>query len=188
MIFRKKKAHKHRMRISFDLDEVLFVDPATHKTEPPPAFPLNLLYKERLRAGTPELIRRLQKMGLEVFVYTSSFRPERYIRRLFSLYGVHFDDIINGERHQREVQHGHAHPMPVKLPSKYKIKLHIDDEPILSAYGRTYGFDVFLLSGQDDEWQEKIIARIEYLRKREQRRTEHAKRMSEERGARADKP
>ena len=31
---------KQKMRVSFDLDEVLFVSPNTHKTEPPLPFPL----------------------------------------------------------------------------------------------------------------------------------------------------
>ena len=74
-----------RMRVSFDLDEVLFVSPETHKTEPPPFFPMNMIFRERLRLGTPELIRRLQEMGYEVWVYTSSFRSERYITFLFRL-------------------------------------------------------------------------------------------------------
>ena len=62
------------MRVSFDLDEVLFVSPETHKTEPPLPFPFNKIYKERLRLGTPDLVKALQDMGYEVWVYTSSFR------------------------------------------------------------------------------------------------------------------
>ena len=65
-----------KMRVSFDLDEVLFVSPRTHKTEPPLPFPLNKIFRERLRLGTPQLIRTLQKTGYEVWVYTSSFRSE----------------------------------------------------------------------------------------------------------------
>ena len=87
----------HKMRVSFDLDEVLFVSPATHKTEPPLAFPFNKIYKERLRFGTPELIRKLQEMGYEVWVYTSSFRTESYIKHLFRCYGVVFDGIVNAD-------------------------------------------------------------------------------------------
>ncbi len=73
----------NKMRVSFDLDEVLFVYPETHKTEPPLKFPLNRIFKERLRLGTPRLINRLQDMGYEVWVYTSSFRTEAYIKSLF---------------------------------------------------------------------------------------------------------
>ena len=31
---RKKRSKEEKMRVSFDLDEVLFVYPKTHKTEP----------------------------------------------------------------------------------------------------------------------------------------------------------
>ena len=139
------RSPNERMRVSFDLDEVLFVNPATHKTEPEPRFPLNLLYKERLRAGTPELIHQLQREGFEVWVYTSSFRTERYIRGLFRSYGIRFDGIVNGQRHQKEVQGRHSETMPTKLPNRYQISLHIDDEEIVCTYGRTYGFEVYQL-------------------------------------------
>lgn len=59
---RKNDNGREKMRISFDLDEVLFVFPQTHKTEPPLMFPFNLIYKERLRLGTPELIPKLLKL------------------------------------------------------------------------------------------------------------------------------
>ena len=83
------------MRVSFDLDEVLFVDPETYETEPALRFPFNRIYKERLRLGTVKLIHRLQQEGFEVWVYTSSMRSQNYIRSLFQHYGVHFNGIIN---------------------------------------------------------------------------------------------
>ena len=59
-----------RMKVSFDLDEVLFVSPDFCKTEPELKFPFNKIYKERLRLGTPELINSLQDLGYDVWVYT----------------------------------------------------------------------------------------------------------------------
>ena len=155
------------MRVSFDLDEVLFVSPETHKTEPPLPFPLNRVFKERLRLGTPELIHELQKMDYDVWIYTSSFRSEKYIRYLFRCYGVKLDGIVNGDRHLREVQHGHSESLPQKLPNRYKISLHIDDEAIVCSYGRQYGYNVYQLNAQDDDWKEKIIAQANLIRKRE---------------------
>lgn len=152
------------MRVSFDLDEVLFVNPANHKTEPEPRFPFNRIYKERLRLGTPHLIPKLQSMGFEVWIYTSSFRSERYIRGLFRQYGMHFDGIVNGQRHEREVQGRHPEKLPTKMPNFYRISLHIDDEAIVCTYGETYGFKVFQLDAQDDEWEEKIIRRVRKIR------------------------
>ncbi|MCR4740074.1 MAG: HAD family hydrolase [Lachnospiraceae bacterium] len=155
------------MRVSFDLDEVLFVSPETHKTEPPLIFPLDRIYKERLRLGTPRLINRLQELSYEVWVYTSSFRSERYIKTLFRLYGVKFDGIVNGNRHLAEVQKGHAETLPQKLPSRYRISLHIDDESIICTMGRQFGFNVYQLDAQDDDWEEKIIERAAQIKRRE---------------------
>ena len=153
------------MRISFDLDEVLFVLPETHKTEPPLIFPLNKIFRERLRHGTPELINRLQELGYDVWVYTSSFRTEKYIRTLFRLYGVKFDGIVNATRHLKEVQRDNKTILPQKLPSRYHISLHIDDEAIVCSLGRQYGYNVYQLDAQDDNWKEKIIARAEEIKR-----------------------
>jgi len=160
-----KKQNAIRMRVSFDLDEVLFVNPANHKTERELPFPFRYIYTERLRAGTPALIKELQKNDFEVWVYTSSFRSQRYIKRLFRLYGVKFDGIVNGQRHQAEVQAHHSETMPTKLPNRYQISLHVDDEAIVCTYGRTFGFDVYQLDAQDDEWESKILERALRVRK-----------------------
>lgn len=153
------------MRVSFDLDEVLFVSPETHKTEPELRFPLNRIYKERLRLGTPDLIKELQRLGYEVWVYTSSFRSEGYIRRLFRCYGVRFDGIVNGTRHLKEVQGNNKTTLPQKLPNRYRISLHIDDEEVICSAASQYGFRAFQLNAQDDDWKEKIIQRAEQIKK-----------------------
>ncbi len=152
------------MRVSFDLDEVLFVSPETHKTEPPLPFPLRNLFKERLRLGTPELIWELQTQGIEVWVYTSSFRSESYIKTLFRLYGVKFNGIINGYRHQKEVQSHSSTILPQKLPNRYRISLHIDDEDIICSSAGQYGFRAYQLNAQDDQWAEKILKRVAEIR------------------------
>jgi len=157
------------MRVSFDLDEVLFVNPANHKVEPELRFPKNRIYTERLREGTPALIRDLQAEGIEVWVYTSSYRTERYIRRLFRSYGVRFDGIVNGQRHEAEVQRGHRETMPTKLPNRYQISLHVDDEAVVCTYGRAYGFRVYQLDEQDDDWHEKIMRRVHEIRALEEK-------------------
>ena len=152
------------MRVSFDLDEVLFVNPENHKTEKELSFPLRNIYKERLRLGTPELINTLQKMGYEVWIYTSSFRSERYIKGLFRHYGVKFDGIVNGTRHLKEVQQGRSEILPQKVPNRYRISLHIDDESVICSYGKEFGFEAYQLDAEDAEWKEKIIAKAEEVK------------------------
>ena len=155
---------ERKMRVSFDLDEVLFVSPETHKTEPALHFPFNKIFKERLRLGTPDLINGLQKMGYEVWIYTSSFRTETYIKNLFRLYGVRFDGIVNGKRHLKEVQKNHEKRLPSKLPNRYGISLHIDDELIVCSLGRQYGYNVYQLNAEDSNWKEKIMERANQIR------------------------
>lgn len=155
-----------KMRVSFDLDEVLFVSPMIHETEPAPVFPLNKIFKERLRLGTPELINKLQEMGYEVWIYTSSYRSESYIRNLFKYYGVRFDGIVNAERHIKEVQSRSSTILPQKVPSRYHIALHVDDESVICSYGREYGFETYQLDAPDKDWKDKVIARAEEVKKK----------------------
>ena len=161
----KDRPVAEKMRVSFDLDEVLFVSPNTHKTEPPLPFPLRNLYKERLRLGTPDLIRTLQSLGYEVWIYTSSFRSEHYIRRLFRCYGVRLDGIVNGTRHLKEVQRDRKEILPQKLPNRYRISLHVDDESVVCSWGREYGYSAYQLNAQDDDWKEKIIECADHVRR-----------------------
>ena len=163
-----KRESTRRMRVSFDLDEVLFVSPETHKTEPELPFPLRNFYRERLRLGTPELIWELQIQGYEVWIYTSSFRSERYIRGLFRCYGVRLDGIVNGNRHLKEVQRDNKTVLPQKLPNRYRISLHIDDEEVICSAAGQYGFRAYQLNSQDDNWKEKIIEQADRIRKIEQ--------------------
>lgn len=154
------------MRISFDLDEVLFVNPATHKVEPELPLPFKAIYRERLRLGAPELINTLQSKGFEVWVYTSSYRSIGYIQGLFKRYGVKFDGIVNAERHLREVQKNRDEILPQKVPNRYRISLHIDDEAVICSYGREFGFDAYQLDADDDEWKEKVIAKAEEVKRK----------------------
>ena len=93
-------------------------------------------------------------------------KAENYIKLLFRHYGVRFDGIVNGTRHLKEVQQGRSQILPQKVPNRYRISLHIDDEAVICSYGREFGFDTYQLDADDDEWKEKIIARAEEVKKK----------------------
>lgn len=145
------------MIVSFDLDDTLYVSPTEFQTEKELKFPWNIIYKERLRLGTIDLFRKLQSEGIETWIYTTSFRTEKYIRHMFGHYGIKVGQIINGSRHMREVQAGKKEPMPSKYPAKYRIDLHIDDDQSVMQNGKIYGFKVFIVGPPDDEWGNKIL-------------------------------
>ena len=152
------------MRVSFDLDEVLFVDPGKYEIEEPLHGLAGMLFKEKLRKGTVELIHELQKRNFEVWVYTSSYRSENYIKRLFKHYGIVFDGIINAERHNREVQRGRSQRLPQKMPPHYQISLHIDDEENIIRSGVSFGFRTFRIYEPDDKWVQKVLDEAERVR------------------------
>ena len=156
------------MRISFDLDDVLFVSPEKYETEPAPGFPYNRLFPDRLRKGTPALIRTLQERGFEVWIYTSSYRTETYLRALFRAYGVRIDGIVNAQRHTNEVQRGRAERLPQKMPSFYRISLHVDDEAAIQENGRRYGYRTLRVYEQDQDLTEKVLREAERIRRLEQ--------------------
>ena len=152
------------MIVSFDLDDTLFVSEKDFKTEAPLRFPMNMIYKEKLRLGTVELMRYIHMQNIKLWIYTTSYRSERYIRGLFRCYGIRLDNVINGAKHAKDVQAGRAEGMPSKYPSKYRIDLHIDDDISVYQNGKIYGFNVFIVGSQDDEWTQKIIHEIERIK------------------------
>ena len=121
-----------------------------------------------LGVGNGHLIRRLKEEHFEVWVYTSSYRKERYIRWLFRHYNVKFDKIINGTRHDREVQRDRKDRLPSKMPNFYQISLHVDDEETVVKYGESYGFRVLRVSDPDPHWAEKILQEAIRIRNNEQ--------------------
>lgn len=155
------------MIISFDLDDTLFVSDKNFKTEPPLKFPMCIIYKERLRAETISLMKYICRQNIKLWIYTTSYRSERYIRELFRCYGIKLDNVINGEKHKKEVQADRAEEMPSKYSSKYRIDLHIDDDISVLQNGKIYGFHVFLVGQQDDGWVKKIIKEIERIKSME---------------------
>ena len=151
---------------------MLFVSPKRYETEPAPHFPFNLLFKDRLRKGTVKLIHELQQRGFEVWVYTSSFRSEQYIRALFQRYGVKIDQIVNGQRHEKEVQRGRKTRLPQKMPNFYHISLHVDDEKSIEKNGRIYGFRTFRVFEPDSGWAKKVLDEALRVRRIEEKNNE----------------
>ncbi len=162
---RKKQQKKGlNMIISFDLDGVLFVNPTYYEIEPPLIRPFDRLYPDRLRKGTVDLIHTLREQNYTVWVYTSSYRRERYIKGLFWHYHVKFDRIINATIHEKLVQRDKKIRLPSKLPSYFHISLHIDDEDTVVQNGYSYGFHVLKVSEPDPLWVEKILREANRIR------------------------
>ncbi|MDE5937373.1 MAG: HAD family hydrolase [Ruminococcus sp.] len=153
------------MIVSFDLDETLFVNPEKIPAESKLKFPFCRIYRDRLRAGTVELLQYINNSGTKLWIYTTSYRSERYIRNIFRHYGIRIDNIINGKRHAEEVQGHKKEIMPSKYPAKYHIDLHVDDEISVYQNGIAHGFRVYLLRENDADWTDRLKAEINRIRR-----------------------
>ena len=150
------------MKISFDLDETLFVDPQKVPTEPELKFPYSMIYKDKLRKGAVELLTEINRSEWELWIYTTSNRSENYIRRLFRHYGITVDSIVNAVRHEKEAARGRAN-FPSKYPSVYRIDLHVDDEKSVYENGIAYGFRVYRITNDDAAWADNLRREMKRL-------------------------
>ncbi len=89
---------------------------------------------------------------IEIWIYTTSYRLEKYICLLFRCYLLKIDGVVNGKRHAIEVQDGHVETLPSKYPSNYRIDLHINDGVSVLKNGIRYGYRVFLLERYASDW------------------------------------
>ncbi|BAV05943.1 hypothetical protein SAMN05421788_10617 [Filimonas lacunae] len=142
------------MVISFDLDDTLIAGVKQFALEPQTLWQ-RLLSKERLRAGTCELITALRSRGYKIYVYTSSYRSFRRIKWLFWLYGIMLDKVINKTIHDRVM--GQRAGYISKYPPAFHIDIHVDDSPGVLREGELHSFKVLVLSEKEQDWVRMLL-------------------------------
>ncbi|WP_242835944.1 hypothetical protein [Butyrivibrio sp. FCS014] len=58
--------------------------------------------------------------------------------------------------------------LPQKMPSHYRISLHIDDEEVVQQNARSYGYRVLRICDPDPDWVQKVLDEAERVRKIEE--------------------
>lgn len=144
------------MRISFDIDDTL-VCGTLAPTEQFVPWWKRYWYPELLRRGTRDLMRRLVARKHELWIYTTSHRPIRYLRRWFASIGVPIWDAVNQPLHERVIgRHG-----PSKYPPAFGIDLHIDDSRGVAEEGLQHGFRVVVVEPDDHNWTDAVLQAVE---------------------------
>lgn len=145
------------MRLAFDLDNTLIRCGHDFPLATPQRRILaRLLSNEQLRHGIKELADHCRQRGWEVWVYTTSYRSAWRIRRLFWLYGIRLDGVVNQQRHDRE-----ARTRCTKHPPSFGIDLLIDDSEGVRIEGERHGFWMLVVAPEDARWAEKVHAALE---------------------------
>ena len=95
--FRKMLASSaSERRVSLDLDEVIFRPADDPYLEKPLCFPLNRIYRERLRLGIPALFHMLNSDNYDICVYTAGYCSLDYLRYCFKHYSIRVTGIVTG--------------------------------------------------------------------------------------------
>lgn len=143
------------LRIAFDLDDTLL---CPNNEFPFVAFPppwlINLLGFEPLRQHSVSLFKDLRKQNAEIWIYTSSFRNRWYIRRLFWLYGIRLDGIVNGVIHKQRMKNV---PRSLsKYPPAFGIDVLVDNSTGVLKEGQENNFEVIKVDTTNKEWHSMI--------------------------------
>lgn len=144
------------MRISFDIDDTLVCCPPVPSEQVIPWW-RRWRYPEPLRRGTRSLMEELLRRDCEVWVYTTSHRPPRYLRGWFRSFGVRLGGVVNQDRHERVV----GRQGPSKYPPAFGIDLHVDDSEGVGEEGRRHRFAVVVVSPGDPDWACRVLKAVE---------------------------
>jgi hypothetical protein len=153
------------MRISFDMDDTLVCAPDIPIEEDVPWW-RRPWYPERLRRGTRTLLRELIRQRHALWIYTTSYRPARYLRGWFACFGIPLEGVVNQSRHERIVRpEGFRGRPPSKYPPAFGIDLHVDDSEGVADEGKQHHFRVLVVSPQDRDWTRRVLEAVEGSRR-----------------------
>jgi len=149
------------MRISFDVDDTLVCGPEVPTEQFVPWW-RRWWYPELLRRGTRDLMRALLDRRCKLWIYTTSYRPRRYLRRWFASIGIPLEGVVNQDVHDGLLRRwdSPSYP-PSKYPPKFGIDLHIDDSEGVAEEGKQYRFDVLVISPNDLDWTQRVLEVVE---------------------------
>lgn len=146
--------------VAFDLDEVVFSNEEGKMEEALP-FPKNKQFTERIRKGIPKIFRALKEKGYDIWVYTSGYGSEEYIRKLLTNYDAEPAGIINGFGEKRTKE---QKEMVKELMDSYKEKMHIDIGGVVVTHPDSKEYQHLEVKENGSEWSEEILGIIKNLK------------------------
>jgi hypothetical protein len=156
----KRQTNLKKMKIAFDLDDTLLgsyfiFEPSSLRFKL-----VNMLYPtERLRLGTIELFEYCYQRNFEIYIYTSSYRKQSYIRTLFWKYGLKLNRIINQSIHNKYLK-GSGNQSS-KYPPIFGIDILVDNSKGVVKEGEMYNFKVLWADPDSKNWSIDLIKELE---------------------------
>lgn len=143
------------MCVSFDFDEVLLTDVKSDDADKQLRFPLNKIYPGTLRKNAAALIRDLQTLGFDVWIYTGNYHSTEYINGLFSIHNAKVDGIVNGLSKRKSTNN-----IKKLFTDKYNISLHIDNESVICVDTKSKNYDIYDITPDKISWAADVMKKI----------------------------
>ena len=164
---RKMLEHSnHKMRITLDMDEIVFSPEKDGRTEKPLPFPLCRFFPEKLRLGIPALFSFCAAMGYDIWLYSSGYNSLDYIRELLKLYHTQVTGIITGTARKAPKHSATGEAMEKLFSAKYTRTIHIDNNMLLCIDSRTKDFREFPLTGTGT-WSAEVMETMKAVNRHE---------------------
>ena len=159
---------KHDRRVTVDLDEVVFRkedDPYLEKKLP---FPLNRMYKERLKRGIPALFRFLSRNGYDIWLFSAQYYSLDYIRAFFRKYHVHVDGIVTGTGRKAAADPDARSRVEKLMTDQYRETVNLHNDMVLKVTRGSKDFEQYDLKNGDEDWSVDVMAVIERFKSHEE--------------------
>ena len=156
-------ASNHNKRVTIDLDEIVFCDPNEVPAEKPLGFPVNRIYKERIRMGIPSLLHILSKNGYDIWVYTAKLYSYDYISSYFKKYSVKLDGIITGTDRKAKEHEATRQRLKELMENKYEETLHIEKDFVVRSFRDKKVFQDIEIKEDENGWSYAVINIIKGL-------------------------
>ena len=144
-------------RVTLDLDEVVFRPEGDACVEKALHFPLNRVYKERIRLGIPALFHDLNAKGYDIWIYSAQYYSMEYLKQFFRHYHVRVTGIVTGTARKTPRGAETVKEMDRMVAAKYHTTLHIDNQLVLRTSRDSREFEEYRLSGSDAGWSREVM-------------------------------
>lgn len=162
-IQRMLRSSQHDKRAALDLDEVVFCSKGGDIAEKPLPFPMNKVFKERIRLGLPAILHYLGQKGYDVWVYTAGYYSLDYIQEYFKRYSVKVDGVVTGITRKDKRFSAVKKKAETEIARKYKETLHIDRDAIVRILREEGKFEEYEIDAVPSEWSRKVISIIRHV-------------------------
>ncbi|MBQ9008891.1 MAG: ParB-like nuclease domain-containing protein [Clostridia bacterium] len=145
------------VRVSLDLDEVVFCNGDDPNKEPPLYFPLNYCFREPVRKGIPALFHFLNEQKYDIWVYTSKYYSMDYIRALFGAHHVRLCGIVTGAGRKELGGSDGGKSLKQLAENRYRWTIMIDRTMVLQIHSGTHECNERMLTGPENEWSLEVM-------------------------------